>query len=204
LFLERERCLVWQQHAISLLDEIDDQSTSSSSSSSSSDSSDSDSEDEELILDAFFLASHNANTIACELTRTIEHPNIIWRRKGGLTIDELSLDDALTHFRFRKVHLQEVSDKLWPRLLCYLDGEKNKILFGEGHFSAPYETLLLLVLYRLARPTRLRRDMEGFFGYRRTKISAGIKAMVGAMYKLQCSTLTIPQFFTTLCRDMLK
>jgi hypothetical protein len=146
-FLERERCLVWQQHAISLLDEIDDRSTSSSSSSSSSDSSDSDSEDEELILDAFFLASHNANTIACDLTRTIEHPNIIWRRKDGLTIDELSLDDALTHFLFRKVHLQEVADKLWPRLLCYLDGEKGKILFGDGHFSAPYETLLLLVLY---------------------------------------------------------
>lgn len=78
------------------------------------------------VADAFHLASHNANTIAFDITLTIAHPNISNHGKSGITIVELSLDDALaTHFRFRKVHMQEVSDKLWPRLSCYLDGEQD-------------------------------------------------------------------------------
>jgi hypothetical protein len=39
--------------------------------------------------DAFHLASHNANTIAFHISRTIAHPNIINHGKSGITIVEL-------------------------------------------------------------------------------------------------------------------
>lgn len=57
----------------------------------------SDSEDEELI-DEFQVAVGNANAIALEMTKKIAHPTITWRLRNGLTIQELSEDDALTHF----------------------------------------------------------------------------------------------------------
>ena len=53
----------------------------------------------------------------------------------------LTKDDALSHFWFRKVHLQEVADKLWPRLLGYLVGLKLSIVLNNLNYSAPYETL---------------------------------------------------------------
>lgn len=163
--------------------------------SDSDDDEELDDDDEMELLDEFLLAFSNANAIALDLNQIIEHPTINWRWKDGLTVQQLSADDALTHFRFRKVHLQEVSDKLWPRLSAYLVGTKEKIVFGDGHYSAPYETLLLLVLFRLARPRRIRRDMEEFFGFRRNKICIGIKAMVCAMYSLAVQYLDNPALF---------
>ena len=44
-----------------------------------------------------------------------------------LLIQDLSEDDALTHFCFCKVHLQEGADKLWPRLQCFLRGHRGSI-----------------------------------------------------------------------------
>jgi hypothetical protein len=67
-------------------------------------------------------------------------------------------------FRFRTEHLQELPDKLWPRLSGYIVGTKEKIRFGKEKYSAPFEAILLLCLHRLARPNFLRREMEGFFG----------------------------------------
>jgi hypothetical protein len=187
-----------------LMDEILDDSSSSSSSSSSNSSdssmntsSDSSSdEDEEMLLDEFHVALFNSNMIARQLDQTIAHEGINWRTNHtGLSIQDLSVDDALSSFRFRKEHLQEVSEKLWPRLSIYLNGVKGKIVFGDGRYSAPYETLFLLVLYRLARPKRIRRDMEEFFGFRRSKISAGIKAMASAMHTLALKYLDDPSIF---------
>ena len=65
-------------------------------------------------------------------------------------IEDLSKDDAVTHFRFRKVNLQEVANQLWPRLQFYLSGHKGAVKVENGKYSLPYETLLLLVLYRLS------------------------------------------------------
>jgi hypothetical protein len=114
-FLERNRRLFWHQRATNLMYEIEEDDDSEflswSSSISSNMSMNSDSDDDELV-DQFHVAFHNANAIACDLAQPISHENIDWRWKCGLSIDELSSDDALTFFRFRKVHLQEVSDKL--------------------------------------------------------------------------------------------
>jgi hypothetical protein len=156
--------------------------------------SDSDSDDEELVNE-FNVAIGNANAIALELTQQIEHPINCWQWRDGLKIHELSPDDALSFFRFRKVHLQDVSDKLWPCLSVYFDGTKERISCGKEKYAAPYETLLLLVLYRLARPHRVRREMEAFFRFRRSKISACIKTMVGPLYTLAVQYLNDPTIF---------
>ena len=52
----------------------------------------------------------------------MEDNTIQWGNR--LIIQDLSEDDALSHFHFCKVHLQEVADKLWPRLQCFLRGHR--------------------------------------------------------------------------------
>ena len=52
-----------------------------------------------------------------------------------LLIHDLSKGDALTHFHFCKVHLQEVADKLWPRLQCFLRGHRGSIKVNNGTYS---------------------------------------------------------------------
>ena len=74
----------------------------------------------------------------------MEDNTIQWGRR--LQIQDLSVEDALSHFCFCKVHLQEVADKLWPRLQCFLRGHRGSIKVKNGTYSLPYETLLLLVL----------------------------------------------------------
>ena len=98
----------------------------------------------------------------------MEDNTIQWGKR--LIIQDLSEDDALTHFCFCKDHLQEVADKLWPRLQCFLRGQRGSIKVNNGTYSLPYKTLLLLVLYRLSRPRHTRKDMEGFFGIHKSKI----------------------------------
>ena len=101
-----------------------------------------------------------------------------------LLIQDLFEDDALTHFCFCNIHLQEVADKLWPRLQCFLRGHRGSIKVNNGTYSLPYETLLLLVLYRLSGPRHTRKEMEGFFGIHKSKISTGITCMIHAMHEL--------------------
>ena len=78
----------------------------------------------------------------------IEDNTIQWGKR--LFIQDLREDVALTHLHFHKVHLQEVADKLWPRLQCFLRSHRGSIKVINGTYSLPYETLLLLVLYRLS------------------------------------------------------
>ena len=117
--LERRRALLWAQHASSLvLDVLDFESSSSSSDSSSSFESDSSSDDDCMLVDSIEEALLVATTILDDMEMDIEDKEIRWRSKrdGGVTIDNLTDNDAISHFRFRKPHLQEVADKLWSRL----------------------------------------------------------------------------------------
>ena len=91
-----------------------------------------------------------------------------------LIIQDLSEDNVLTHFCFCKVHLQEVADKLCPGLQCFLRGHRDSIKVNNGTYSLPYETLLLLVLYRLSRPRRIRKEMEGFLESNSQKYQLGL------------------------------
>jgi hypothetical protein len=55
--------------------------------------------------------------------------------------------------------------------------------------------MLLMVLFRFSRPRRIYKDMEAYFGYRRSKISASIKAMVHALHALSLQFLDNPSIF---------
>ena len=195
--LERRRALLWAQHASSLLDVCDFESSSSSSDSSSSFESDSSSDDDYTLADSIKEALQVATTILDDLEMEIEDKTIRWRSKhdGGVMIEDLTDDDAISHFRFRKPHLQEVANKLWPRLREYLVGSKTFIIFNNGNYSAPYETLFLMLLFRFSRPRRIRKEMESFFCYRRSKISAGIRAMADALYALSLCYLDNPRIY---------
>jgi uncharacterized protein YkuJ len=49
----------------------------------------------------------------------MEDDTIEWQGKRVIVVD-LSEDNAIFHFQFSKKHLQEMFDKLWPRLQQYL------------------------------------------------------------------------------------
>ena len=66
---------------------------------------------------------------------------------------------------------------------------------NNGTYSLPYETLLLLVLYKLSMPRRIRKEMEGFFGIHKSKISTGILCMFHAMHALGVQYLDNPVIF---------
>ena len=66
---------------------------------------------------------------------------------------------------------------------------------NNGTYSLPYETLLLLVLYRLSRPRHIRKEMKGFFGIHKSKISTGIACMIHAMHALGVQYLDNPDIF---------
>ena len=112
----------------------------------------------------------------------IEDNNIQWGKR--ILIEDLSEDDAVTHFCIRKIHLQEVANQLWPRLPCYLSGHKGAVKVQNGKYTLPFETLPLLVLYRFSRPSHLQEDMELFFGIRIARMSSSIHFMIHAMHAL--------------------
>ena len=199
-FLERHQLAASQERTESIVHMIDEMSISSSSSLSSLSSGSlmsdfDDSSEYEMLVDEVFAALANQSAIGSRLNQTIAHTDIVWRTKNGLKIEELSEDDALSFFRFRKEHLQIVADKLWPRLAPYLLGEKGRIKFGFGRYSCQYESLLLMMMYRLSRPCRIYREMEAFFGFQRSKICAGIRGMMNAMHTLSVKYLDNPIIF---------
>jgi DDE superfamily endonuclease len=194
-----ERDILFLQHQDSSDSSSDgsnyERSLGSSSSSSSSSSSEFSMMD---IDDSIDEAMQMAVSILWDLEGGLEDSTIRWRdRHEGLLICEISDDDAIAHFRFRKTHLQELSDMLWPRLHQFLPGATSPslVVFEKGNYSAPYETMLLMVLFRFSRPRRIHKDMEAYFGYRRSKISASIKAMVHALHALSLQYLDDPSIF---------
>ena len=66
-------------------------------------------------------------------------------------IQDESEDDAIAHYRFQKRHFQEVADKIWPRVQECLVGDKVAATYDSGNYSAPYESLFLMVLLRFSR-----------------------------------------------------
>ena len=94
------------------------------------------------------------------------------QRGKKILIDDLSEDDAVTHFWFRKVHLQEVANQF------YLSGHQGAVKIENCKDSLPYETLLLLVLHRISRPRCLQKDMGSFFGICIARMSSAINFMI--------------------------
>ena len=112
-----------------------------------------------------------------------------------INYSRLSKVDALSHFHFCNFHLQDVAEKLWPRLQCFVICHRGSIKVNNDTYSLPYETLLLLVLYRISRPMHIRKEMEGFFGIHKSKISTGITGMIHAVHALGVQYLDNPFIF---------
>ena len=73
---------------------------------------------------------------------------------------------------------------------------------NNGTYSLPYETLLLLVLYRLSRPRKIMKEIEGFFGLHKFKIQTGLTCMMHDMHALVVQYLDrkyISQLDAKLC-----
>ena len=148
-------------------------------------------------------SSFSTNTVDMILEHTIEYAQSIFApivddsinfQSPPLLIQDLNESESLHEFRFRNQHLQEVADLLWPKLSLILDGTKERIKVM-NRYVVPYETGLLLVLYRLARPHRLRPDMENFFEMRKSKISAVIATFTDALYELALPYFSDPSIF---------
>jgi hypothetical protein len=158
---------------------------SDSSSSSDTSSSDDDEFDMEImLLDRVATAHRVAN-------QHYEDGTIDFDAPPKMVAD---LDPNQNHsldYRFRKQEIQEIADKLWPRMEAYFDGTKEKIRCTNG-YSAPFETMLLVYLYRLHRPVRLRPDMEREFSIRKSKLSVMIDTFSRALYELAVQYLQDP------------
>jgi hypothetical protein len=166
-------------------DDLSDSSGSDSSSSESSDASD----DESVMLEDLLKANIDTNV---KLHTPIFNPSIEWGRR--LRIDDIQGSDMIDNFRFRKEELHEICDKLWEIGAMYADGEKESILCVND-YKCPWETGFLILLYRLHRPTRMRPDMEKYFGMRRSHISAVILTMTKIVYQIALPYLSDPSLF---------
>jgi DDE superfamily endonuclease len=181
-----ERLVFWGQQWMHM--RADSWSLSLSSSSSSS--------DDNMSLDSFggneantSVIFHGIHRIASRLFGGMEDTTIQFGQR--LLISDFNDAQCVDEFRFRKEDLQLVADSLWPKIGLFLDGDKERIVV-DNYYTAPYETCLLLTLYRYSRPRRLRPDCERFFGMRKSHCSAVIKTFSEAFYKVAIPYLNNP------------
>jgi hypothetical protein len=123
----------------------------------------------------------------------IEDPNIDWDSPPPL-IAHMSDSECINDLRFRKIHLQQFAKKLWPLMTPHLAGDYDRIRLQNG-YALPFETCLMLLLYRLAAPRRIQPDMERFFGIRKSRISAALNTFVDALYEVALPYLSNPALF---------
>ena len=145
----------------------------------------------------------SVDTVDMILEHAIEHADMIYSplvdptinfKKPPLLIRDINESDSLLEFRFRQHHLQEMADRLWYKLGPLLNGTHDKINI-RNRYVVPYETGFLMVLYRLARPRRLRPDMERYFSIHMSKISTVLSVFVDAMYEVALPYLSDPSIF---------
>jgi hypothetical protein len=143
------------------------------------------------------------DVINSAVTATIEYANFICRPLSDPTIDYEAapliisdLDDSkcILDFRFRMTDIQDFADLLWPKMELILEGERDLIKVN-NRYTCPYETGLLLVIFRLARPRRIRPEMETYFRMRKSKISAILSTFIDALYEVALPYLSDPSIF---------
>jgi hypothetical protein len=99
-----------------------------------------------------FSVFRGIHRIACRFFGGMEDATIHFGQR--LTISDFNDAQCLDEFRFRKEDLQLVADSLWPKIGLFLNGGRERIVM-DNHYTAPYETCLLLTLYRYSQPRRL-------------------------------------------------
>lgn len=110
------------------------------------------------------------------------------------TIQDYNDSNCVAYFRFRKTDLQFLANLLWPRISVHLIGNRQSVVC-KNRYSIPYETGLLILLFRLSRPNRIRPEMERFFNMRKSKLSAIIDTFTNALYETALPYLNNPAIF---------
>jgi hypothetical protein len=180
------------QYAV-LEDAADDDDRSSISSASSFLSINDESEDE--VTSAFDLILPVAKSLLQQANRvfqSLEDETIHFGQKK--TIADFTESECVTDFRFRKEDLEHAANELWPRLSPFLGDDKNNLLL-ENRYHAPYETCLLVYLFKMARPRRLRPDCEVKFGMRKSHLSVIVRSFGSALFQLSHRYLIDPSIW---------
>lgn len=164
-------------------------SESSNSSMSLLQSSDDNSDDEmdliEFSMECVLLWAHRVHT------KILNHRIEFGRR---VIIADFCESECITHFRFRKLDLQAMADQLWPRLSIFLGPNRENITL-QNRYHAPFETCLLLYLFKMSRPRRLLEDCESMFGMRKSHLSSAILTFAKGLFCLAIKYLLDPRIW---------
>ena len=157
--------------------------TSSSSSSSSSDDNDYDNTSEDDSIEdqeeSLLRLSIDVQTQASIVFMPFQDHSVHWGR--GPVVSDLSQSDCIENCRMRKEHLSTVCNKLWQRMRHLFVGNKSSIQC-ENRYTTHFETGMIVLLYRMSRPRRLRPEMEQSLKIRKSKLSSIIQTFSRALY----------------------
>ena len=84
---------------------------------------------------------------------------------------------------------------LWTRISTHINGN-YELVVCQNRYTVPFECGLLILLYRLSRPTRIRPEMERFFNMRKSKLSSIILTFTSAVYEVANQYLSNPAIFS--------
>ena len=193
-----EQCQVIEMsiYAPMLLEKMSDRSRTNGSSSSASSSSSSSSS-----------SSANSSTLSEELATVLQAVNEVYNDiEGGMEDIKSVTGQEADCWRFvwqwcnfpfsiQEEALAGISQQAlaptttlphWTQALYYIWSWQVLLSVWDSFLKA---------MFRFSRPRRIRKEMEGFFGIRRSKISAGIMAMVDALHSLAILYLDNPKIF---------
>jgi hypothetical protein len=103
--------------------------------------------DDMMLIDATNMLFQHTAMVVADIDGYTEDCTIRWHKHGVLWIHDASKNDTTAHFWFRKHHLQEMPNKIWPCTQEYLAGDRMAVKYDSGNYSEPYESHLLMVLF---------------------------------------------------------
>jgi DDE superfamily endonuclease len=148
----------------------------------------------------------SADTVDMMLELTMSYGTYITRQletdidfdKPPLRVAHLSEVECVDDFRFRKEELEEFIAVLkmpMDKELIYVEGTTEDMVICKHRYTILYETGILMILFRLARPRRVRADIEHKFSCRRARCSAVCGTFIDALNETALPYLTNAALF---------
>ena len=113
------------------------------------------------------------------------------RKMGVIIIGRDLKCSCIQYFRFRKEHIFDLVQLLWPKMSLILFGEYDKIKV-HNRYTVHFETGILIMLFKFARPVRVTVEMERRFFMKRSHISAITKTFSYALFRYSWPYLNNP------------
>jgi hypothetical protein len=157
-----------------------------------SDNDSDDNDDNETLNAMTHTLIHNIVDLDELVNGYFEDTSVVWGQKKQ--IDDFNDATCNSNFRFRKHHLKAFADSLWPRISPHLQGDRERIVVT-NRFTAPYETCLLVYLFKMHRSIRLRPECEKFFGMKIAHLSHIVRTFGDALHRVAESYLTNPRLW---------